>query len=143
MTSPGFAAASAAVSDAASVTDTLRAFMGCAAGTGRVVPMTVVVVSPPSGSWAVIRPWLSDSGRHTRRVEPEHVRDPLRAHRARSQDPRAFPGEVDDRRRGLLSGRTRVEVNLDDNTERTLAETDTVTLKPGHGFSKKIKFQRG
>ena len=36
-----------------------------------------------------------------------------------------------------------VEVNLDDNTERTLAETDTVTLKPGHGFSKKIKFQRG
>lgn len=36
-----------------------------------------------------------------------------------------------------------VEVNLDDNTEVTLAETDVVTLKPGHGFAKKIKFQRG
>jgi hypothetical protein len=36
-----------------------------------------------------------------------------------------------------------VEVNLEDNTERTLAETDEVTLKPGHGFAKKIKFQRG
>lgn len=36
-----------------------------------------------------------------------------------------------------------VEVNLDDNTERTLAEHETVTLKPGHGFAKKVKFQRG
>jgi len=36
-----------------------------------------------------------------------------------------------------------VEVNLRDNTERTLSETDEVTLKPGHGFAKKIKFQRG
>jgi hypothetical protein len=36
-----------------------------------------------------------------------------------------------------------VEVNLEDNTERTLGETDEVTLKPGHGFAKKIKFQRG
>ncbi len=36
-----------------------------------------------------------------------------------------------------------VEVNLDANTERTLQETDVVTLKPGHGFEKKIKFQRG
>ena len=36
-----------------------------------------------------------------------------------------------------------VEVNLDDNTERTLAETETVKLKPGHGFAKKVKFQRG
>jgi hypothetical protein len=36
-----------------------------------------------------------------------------------------------------------VEVNLEDNTERTLAENETVTLKPGHGFAKKIKFQRG
>jgi hypothetical protein len=36
-----------------------------------------------------------------------------------------------------------VEVNLDDNTERTLGEDDTVTLKPGHGFGKKVKFQRG
>jgi hypothetical protein len=36
-----------------------------------------------------------------------------------------------------------VEVNLDDNTERTLADGETVTLKPGHGFAKKVKFQRG
>jgi hypothetical protein len=36
-----------------------------------------------------------------------------------------------------------VEVNLEDNTERTLAENEVVTLKPGHGFAKKVKFQRG
>jgi hypothetical protein len=36
-----------------------------------------------------------------------------------------------------------VEVNLQDNTERTLDEGGTVTLKPGHGFAKKLKFQRG
>lgn len=36
-----------------------------------------------------------------------------------------------------------VEVNLQDNTERTLAEDEVVTLKPGHGFAKKVKFQRG
>ncbi|MDQ2631122.1 MAG: multiubiquitin domain-containing protein [Actinomycetota bacterium] len=36
-----------------------------------------------------------------------------------------------------------VEVNLADNSERTLAEDEVVTLKPGHGFGKKIKFQRG
>jgi hypothetical protein len=36
-----------------------------------------------------------------------------------------------------------VEINLQDNTERTLGDTESVTLKPGHGFAKKIKFQRG
>ncbi len=36
-----------------------------------------------------------------------------------------------------------VEVNLEDNTEQTLDEADVVTLKPGHGFAKKIRFQRG
>jgi hypothetical protein len=36
-----------------------------------------------------------------------------------------------------------VEVDLRDNTERTLAGAETVTLKPGHGFAKKLKFQRG
>ena len=36
-----------------------------------------------------------------------------------------------------------VEVELSDNSERTLAEDETVELKPGHGFGKKIKFQRG
>ena len=35
------------------------------------------------------------------------------------------------------------EINLDDNTERTLDEDEVVTLKPGHGFAKKIRFQRG
>jgi hypothetical protein len=36
-----------------------------------------------------------------------------------------------------------VEVDLRDNSERTLDEGETVNLKPGHGFAKKIKFQRG
>jgi hypothetical protein len=36
-----------------------------------------------------------------------------------------------------------VEVNLDDNTEITLDESAVVTLKPGHGFAKKILFKRG
>ena len=36
-----------------------------------------------------------------------------------------------------------LEVNLQDNTERTLAEDEVVKLKPGHGFSKKVRFQRG
>ena len=36
-----------------------------------------------------------------------------------------------------------LEVNLEDNTERTLAEDEVVILKPGHGFAKKVKFQRG
>jgi hypothetical protein len=44
---------------------------------------------------------------------------------------------------GWDSSQPIVEVNLDDNTERTLAEDETVTLKPGHGFAKKVKFQRG
>jgi hypothetical protein len=36
-----------------------------------------------------------------------------------------------------------LEVNLQDNTERTLAEDEVVNLKPGHGYAKKVKFQRG
>lgn len=36
-----------------------------------------------------------------------------------------------------------VEVNMQDNTERTLDDNDVVTLKPGHGFAKKVRFQRG
>ena len=36
-----------------------------------------------------------------------------------------------------------VEVDLEANTEQTLAEDAVVTLKPGHGFAKKIRFQRG
>jgi hypothetical protein len=44
---------------------------------------------------------------------------------------------------GWDAGQPLVEVNLEDNTEVTLDETAIVTLKPGHGFAKKIKFQRG
>lgn len=36
-----------------------------------------------------------------------------------------------------------IEVNLKENTERTLAETEVVELKPGHGFAKKVRFKRG
>ncbi len=36
-----------------------------------------------------------------------------------------------------------IEVDLKDNTERTLAETDVVPLKPGMGFGKKVGFKRG
>ena len=36
-----------------------------------------------------------------------------------------------------------VEINLHDNTEVTLEEDAVVELKPGQGFAKKIKFQRG
>ncbi len=30
-----------------------------------------------------------------------------------------------------------------DNNERTLQPGETVELKPGHGFSKKVRFKRG
>ena len=36
-----------------------------------------------------------------------------------------------------------IEVNLEDNTEVTLANDAVVTLKPGHGFAKKVRFKRG
>jgi hypothetical protein len=36
-----------------------------------------------------------------------------------------------------------VEVNLETNTERTLAENEIVDLKPGQGFGRKVRFQRG
>lgn len=35
------------------------------------------------------------------------------------------------------------EIDLETQEERTLAEDEVVELKPGKGFSKKIKFQRG
>lgn len=35
------------------------------------------------------------------------------------------------------------EINLETQEERTLAEDEVVKLKPGRGFSKRIKFQRG
>ncbi len=36
-----------------------------------------------------------------------------------------------------------VEVDLQSMTETTLPDDAVVTLKPGHGFAKKIRFQRG
>jgi len=36
-----------------------------------------------------------------------------------------------------------IEINLQDNAERTLAESETVDIKPGHGFAKKVRFKRG
>ena len=44
---------------------------------------------------------------------------------------------------GLPADQPVIEVNLHDNTERTLAESETVTLKPGQGFCKKVGFKRG
>jgi len=35
------------------------------------------------------------------------------------------------------------EIDLQDNTQRDLAEDEIVQLKPGMGFSKKVKYQRG
>ena len=36
-----------------------------------------------------------------------------------------------------------IEIDLKDNTQRTLSEDEVVQLRPGLGFSKKIKYQRG
>ena len=36
-----------------------------------------------------------------------------------------------------------IEINLKDNTERTLKPGEAITIKPGHGFSKKVKYKRG
>lgn len=36
-----------------------------------------------------------------------------------------------------------IEINLKDNTERTLKPGEVVTIKPGHGYSKKVGFKRG
>lgn len=44
---------------------------------------------------------------------------------------------------GLPNDLPVIEVDLKDNSERTLAEDEVVTLKPGMGFAKKVGFQRG
>lgn len=36
-----------------------------------------------------------------------------------------------------------IEIDLKTNTERTLAPGETVTIKPGQGFAKKVRFKRG
>jgi hypothetical protein len=35
------------------------------------------------------------------------------------------------------------EINLETQEERTLGEDEIVTLQPGKGYSKKVRFQRG
>ncbi len=44
---------------------------------------------------------------------------------------------------GLPADMPVIEVDLNDNTERQLEETESVELKPGKGFAKKVKFKRG
>ncbi len=45
---------------------------------------------------------------------------------------------------GNLSGpEPIVEVDLRDNSQRTLAEDEVMSLKPGQGFARKVRFQRG
>jgi hypothetical protein len=36
-----------------------------------------------------------------------------------------------------------IEVDLRDNSERTLSEGEAVALSPGKAFAKKVRFQRG
>ena len=36
-----------------------------------------------------------------------------------------------------------LEIDLKDNSQRTLAEDEVVELRPGLGFSKKVRYQRG
>jgi hypothetical protein len=36
-----------------------------------------------------------------------------------------------------------LEINLEDNTERTLGECEVVHIKPGHAYCKKVKYKRG
>ncbi len=36
-----------------------------------------------------------------------------------------------------------LEIDLKDNTQRQLGEDEVVEIKPGVGFSKKVRFQRG
>lgn len=44
---------------------------------------------------------------------------------------------------GLPADQSVLEINLNDNTERTLGECEVVELKPGHAFCKKVRYKRG
>ena len=44
---------------------------------------------------------------------------------------------------GLPSNLPVEEIDLQTNVQRTLSENEVVQLRPGLGFAKKIKFQRG
>lgn len=48
------------------------------------------------------------------------------------------------RQLGSLTGdQPIVEVDLEDNSERQLREDEVVELKPGRGFARKVRYQRG
>lgn len=44
---------------------------------------------------------------------------------------------------GYAADQQMIEVDLKDNTERVLNESETIELKPGKGFAKKVAFKRG
>jgi hypothetical protein len=44
---------------------------------------------------------------------------------------------------GLPADQPVLEINLDDNSERTLGECEVVHIKPGHAFCKKVRYKRG
>jgi Multiubiquitin len=44
---------------------------------------------------------------------------------------------------GLPADQEMIEVDLKDNSERVLGEGETIDLKPGKGFAKKVGFKRG
>jgi hypothetical protein len=44
---------------------------------------------------------------------------------------------------GFDASQPLVEVDLADNTERTLGDDESVEIKPGKGFGKKVQFKRG
>jgi hypothetical protein len=44
---------------------------------------------------------------------------------------------------GLPADQPVLEINLEDNTERTLGECEVVHIKPGHAFCKKVRYKRG
>jgi hypothetical protein len=43
----------------------------------------------------------------------------------------------------LPSDQPVIEINLENNTERTLDECAVIHIKPGHAFAKKIRYRRG
>jgi len=44
---------------------------------------------------------------------------------------------------GFTADQQMIEVDLKDNSERVLAEDESIELKPGKGFAKKVSFKRG
>ncbi|MGN6556838.1 MAG: multiubiquitin domain-containing protein [Solirubrobacterales bacterium] len=44
---------------------------------------------------------------------------------------------------GLPADQEMIEIDLKDNSERVLGESESIALKPGKGFAKKVGFKRG